>query len=912
MGRKLALPLIVAAFALVVSTRAEAAEIKPIELLDNGGAEKAEKGVPTGWKVNNAGKLSCVADPHRGKLAAKFEWVQHPWGYCAVIAGGATVNPKATYHASVWAKGKGTLSLAFYQYSASGFIGTSFLKPSANLTSKWQQLNLVYKPQDKRVRRVAFAIHLHGKNSVVWIDDASFTFNPEENPRVTIESGRPATRKLQIQIKARNAQVSLFVGGKPVGLTNGVGTVEISEGLAPIAVKAQMKAENPGVLVKVLGHPETDGRWRVGSEEAEGWTTAQFNDSKWQVATPAPDGYIWHGEGAVGSALLLRQVILWNKTHYGPNRCVVPPVKEWGFPRGGFETLYLALYSPLPYRLEDYEFILDVPEQFTLLDKTNYWARYIDHQKPQEIVVEKVQRDAGACTRYRMLFKSGHVRPDKTQYSLFPLKMAGVPKGETCRFYFRRSARGNFTELEQFMPVRILPPVNGRRPKNVMISQYAPAGYTPLSKEHLEERIKADVAAGCNFYMLSHTAAWGEKWKDYLELFHETVTKAGCHFILWSNFPLNYGGANGHLAYYPAWIKEHPEAHGRYYKNQPAWGETKYKCPYCNQYVISEEGKEFWEIVKKEYVRKLELFPRAEMIFADWEFHNVRKDGSGVHCFCDRCKNAFKAYAKLPEDADLSDEAIMKNHYKAWLTFRDYQDSEIVRRMVDLSHELGKRHLIYTWAANMGFWEAGRGKYDVLFPGMPGNGVADSYLQPSLDDYARNLWQKSAFKRAMGQRFVFFKGLAKDGWKVTVLSYDGFVHPKSWKSQVLRIVAALHGGVDIQNSNEFAGGMRYYLGEATRIISTFEPLFWEGERADDLASSEQIKYPNLLVLKRGDERLVLLFNEGDEPLEVALENKNLKPGQKGVVFEAGIETDNPAKMKLTVPPEDVAVVHINK
>ena len=908
MGKGRTILLVIAVFALSVAARSGAAEIRPIELLKNGGVEEVKNGIPTGWKVDNAGKLSSDGDARTGKLSAKFEAIEHAWGYCAFYSGIDGINPKAIYHLSLWAKGKGTVSTAVYQYSGAGFIGTQFLPPRLNLNDQWQKLEVPYRPGDARIQRVAYAIGLHGKDSVAWIDDASFTFNPEENPGISIEEERPATTKLRIQVETRGATAALFVGGKPVGLTNGVGTVEISEGLAPIAVKAQMKGENPGVLVKILGHPETDGRWRVGTEEVEGWTTAQFNDSKWQVASAAPDGYIWHSEGGAGSAL--RQVILWNETHYGPNRCIVPPVKEWGFPRGGFETLYLALYSPLPYRLEDYEFTFDVPAAIKLLDIQNYWQRYIDHLKPDNMIVEQTERDGIPFTRYRLSYEPGDVKPDGTRYTLLPLKMVGEPKGEACRFYFRRSARGNFTELEQSIPVRILPPVNGRRPKNVMISQFSPGGYTPLSKEHLEERVKADVAAGCNYYMLSYSPGWGEGWVDWMKLFHDTVTDAGCHFIYWSDFPLNYGWGTGHLAYYPAWIKEHPEAHGRYYKNQPAWGETKYKGPYCNQYVITEEGKEFWEIVKKEYERALEFYPKADMIFADWEFHNVKKDGSGVHCFCDRCKAAFKEWASLPDGTDLSDEAIMKNHYKAWLAFRDYQDSEIVRRMVDLSHELGKRHLIYTWSGNMGFWEAGRGKYDVLFPGMPGNSVADSYMQSLLDNYARSLWKKSGQKRAMGQRFVFFKNLNKDGWKGTVLSNDGFVNAKSWKPQVLRIVAALHGGVDMAESEEFAGGIRYYLGEATRILSTFEPLFWDGERADELASSEQIKYPNLLVLKRGDERLVLLFNEGDEPLEVVLENKNLKPGQKGVVFEAGVETDSPARMNVTVPCEDVTVVHI--
>ena len=124
------------------------------------------------------------------------------------------------------------------------------------------------------------------------------------------------------------------------------------------------------------------------------------------------------------------------------------------------------------------------------------------------------------------------------------------------------------------------------------------------------------------------------------------------------------------------------------------------------------------------------------------------------------------------------------------------------------------------------------------------------------------------------------------------------------------MVAATRGGIELGCCLERAAGQRYYIGEATRIISEYEDLFWDGERADDLAVSEQIKYPNLLVLKKGDERLVLLFNEGVQPMTVQLQNKDVKPGQKGTIYGTSVSTDTPEDMEVTIEPEDVAVVHI--
>ena len=54
----------------------------------------------------------------------------------------------------------------------------------------------------------------------------------------------------------------------------------------------------------------------------------------------------------------------------------------------------------------------------------------------------------------------------------------------------------------------------------------------------------------------------------------------------------------------------------------------------------------------------------------------------------------------------------------------------------------------------------------------------------------------------------------------------------------------------------------------------------------------------------------MLFNETDKPLQVELNNKNLKKGQKASVFESSEKIGNPERMSVTVPAGDVSAVHI--
>ena len=128
--------------------------------------------------------------------------------------------------------------------------------------------------------------------------------------------------------------------------------------------------------------------------------------------------------------------------------------------------------------------------------------------------------------------------------------------------------------------------------------------------------------------------------------------------------------------------------------------------------------------------------------------------------------------------------------------------TEIQGQMKAVANALGLEYMIYSYAGHMPFWSNIRGKIDIAFPGSPGNNVASSRLQKSLDEEGRFHRVEQAVPKVIGKRFSFV-GISevKGGWReVNALSDDGFINAKSWKSQILRVVAAFGGGVDLQNS----------------------------------------------------------------------------------------------------------------
>jgi hypothetical protein len=182
-----------------------------------------------------------------------------------------------------------------------------------------------------------------------------------------------------------------------------------------------------------------------------------------------------------------------------------------------------------------------------------------------------------------------------------------------------------------------------------------------------------------------------------------------------------------------------------------------------------------------------------------------------------------------------------------------------------------------------------------------------------MDDSMAFYRKEVGVSRVQGQTFAVLNAghHQKNAWAMQqVISRDGYVDAKSWKSQLLRLAATLQGGVDLGESIiDYRAGSHYWIGEATRVIAAHENLFVDGERADHLAASDQIAYPNLLVLKHGQERLVLLFNEGEAELPVTLRNIDLAAGQQARVFERG-DWGEAGSVEVVIPPRDAVVVHV--
>lgn len=766
--------------------------------------------------------------------------------------------------------------------------------------------------------------------------------------RIVNGLGAPG-KKLRFRVQVRDAGLTKFyINGKEVSPDKtGLYVAKIEEGLAVIGAECVSKGKRPELRIELQEHPETLGRWRVASAADENWREKTFDDTKWNIAALNKKGFFWNKNK--GDKLFARQLILWNMRHDGPDMCINPKITEWGFSPDTVEVLFLSLRSPLAFVPGSYEFIMELPEGLRLLSMDNkkkekaHWRKYKTNVMPIEVkrIPAKLTKPGKSpYTRYEIAYNPVDISPTLNNSSLVPVacEKDKLSPGTTSAIYFYRRGSGNFTELAQAFPVRILPPINGRMPKRFILSQYnaMPYKHAGLSEELNDKYLDQACRAGFNYWTLAFSPTHLAELRlpiartaKYLSKRGATIGTGDQLFPLWGCKWVKRNLYN--------FIKNTPAARAKYFNNTWSWQSLNMYCP---TYMTTVGKDTFVKLVAKDYKEVwLSVIPQADYFFCNWEQEpwygktrratswNPAKAGDRSACFCDRCKAAFKEFAGIPQEKKLTDNEIFEKYREEWRQFRYSLDGKIQGLVRDACASIGRKYMLYSWTHQKNFWKQCKYSMHIPFPGCPGSPAADSRMQRHMDNTMKFFRDEVGFETVVGQQFFFLRSSTKRNFARVVASRDGYMHPKSWKTQIIRIAASLHGGVDISPALHGVGGTLYYVGEATRMISEYEPLFVDGVREDKLASSEQIRYPNLLVLTRkvintekdfteypqGDmskERLVLLFNESDKPKKVTLKNLDLVHGMTARIYGTDKTFDNPVKMEIIIAPEDVTVIHI--
>ena len=749
----------------------------------------------------------------------------------------------------------------------------------------------------KEIRRVLFTLK-HDKNK----QKAYYKRWIEQKYLAQIIS-----RKLDISIETIDCNAIVKINGVPVKN----GSAVIREGISVITVETESTGAAPRFRIM---EKDLSGNWKYYPGTSPAILKPEWNDSSWKVAEKK-DGWISAQKGRT----TFRQLIIWNETPFGAMSTLWPQVKTWEFPQGALEVMLFHVYSPFKHTWKNYEQRIDLPEGMEILNpvKAPSWGNW----SPKSIRQEKITRDGKPYIRYILSYDVRNIPAGTAYYNYIPVKHISFGKpGDKFNIYLSRRANGNVSEIESVLPAKIIPPINGGKLKKLKIQFYTSAPYlhgagTTATPREAEEIYAAAVKAGGNQFII------GCK-KPYFAEIAKICRELGANVILNSNnYPVWGATIPGELEK----LLRKPGFECRGF-NGDTWElgrATKGRIKmYCPSKVLGDGKKEFLAAVKADFETLIKQSYPCDGIFMNWEQFVfpakgrrglMKGNGDGAYCFCQNCKKEFGTYKNISGAENLSDDEIYRKYKDQFIDFRYHQSAKIHGLIRDVILSMGLSDIFYCQTANKAYWKNAAGSLDQLFVGCPGNPSANAKWQKFIDDsmeFFRTTVKKDRF---IGQRFTYFTSgyNVKESWKKGwVLSDSGILEPHTWKNQMIRMFASVHGGVDLGAPYTLVSGINYYIGEATRLVAEYEDYFYQGKRNDKLADSKQIAYPDLLVLTLGDNRLVLAFNETDQPKQVTIRNLKLKPGQKGIVCNSKRKLADPSNVSVIIPPHDVIAINI--
>ena len=626
------------------------------------------------------------------------------------------------------------------------------------------------------------------------------------------------------------------------------------------------------------------------------------------------NGWLWSGNQ---KKAVFRQNLIWNR-QYGNHAYafIAPHVKVWGVSPG--ETMFFIhnVYNPKKTGKCDYQLIVEVPEGFTRVNDFGgqNWRHYITKNVKEEKITYKGKKYVRYTYRWTLPAKLIRNLKSYAQYISFRHDGYKFAKGEQVDFRFRRIVDGNTTDMVNTIKVAELPPINGVANQKITFPQYHPFMNAPVSRDQYNAVVDDGFKAGLNSYIIGPTYHFnlGKSSEDEWNFKRNTVNRPGMVNHTWALFNVPLHGA-GRGSYLIQLIQKYPDLQPVYYKNSGP-GLPNWMTGFCYTAAVGKYRKEFKEYLIKEYQYMLTKGnAKSNSFFINDEAYpeGGKKNYMHTFCFCKNCKAGFRAMFKIPESVKLDDEVIVEKYPVEWGKWWRYNQKN---RLLQLTHEaikeVGGKLWYYHNTHDIAAYEQSRGKYDLVSIPIPGQTFPGSLVQ-SFMDASKQLGEKiTGVHQSYGQFHTYWPGEAAN--PVYAFSSDSnYFHPKEQKQVLVRLAATTHKGAIMESAAYCSAGTFYYMGEATRLIGAFEDLFHDGVRDDKLATSTVFKYPNMLVLKKGDERLVLIFNEDhNKPLSGVLKNLKLKPDQKAVVWESGKPYGKADSMHITVKPQDVVAVHI--
>ena len=885
-----------AAVGLALCATASAKDM--VNIIKNSGFEG---GMPEPWYITHRGDYKVIHDAagaNSGEYYAEFAWRKPPpQCYSALCAPRVVVYPGVTYEISVWAKGRGGINLWIVMTSKSvQFQGTDFGK-KFHLNDKWQRISRLWTAPEG----------IHGANlfirlgsGVASFDDASLAYDRDKFTPPEAE-----TLEVVPMVKASDATFKLTLNGKPLD-----GPVKIVYGEQVIGIEAQATGDRPRLSGTIRFGDyvvKLDKRWRSGVLPAnDAWQKLGYDDQNWQHVATNDD--IWDADGL--KSIALRRVVLWKssrKEPWGDNQWLSMMRDRIYVPEGSAGAFVHIV--PKREKIHATELVLHIeaPAFLTLLDRFEKATVWYSNYAYKKMYTESLQKDGVDYTHFKFIYDVPGKIPWKAYAPMYFKANEPIAKEKKYTFTFWREWNGNVTDVPAVLPLIATGPVNGRQCEYFHLSYNRPVlrhsgGNGTFSLAERYAMADTCIAAGMN-------VAWaglGEE-RGVVDYFLN-LKKRGVNLCYGANLGMNWPHlADDRESADSRALAAHPELQIKFYDGPKEsftsglglnFKEMIGKTMWCQEY-LATEGKVFYDLMRPRFSKAREKLGDILYTMWDWEYRTF-----GWSCFCNRCKTAFGKFANVKDVINLSDENIVTKYPQQWIKFRIDQSAR---------HQLSMMNFLKEYDILLTNWRPGGGikcndfdytllgdAYDYHFMGWPGAGLP--YRAAGRSPDFNSGWKKlNPNVHLVAQTIV-------DYFPIDVIDERMF---KIW---TLNIALGTYGGgwflwLDSLYPLPQSHGMSYFLGEATRLINSYEEFFKKRKHITKRFEQQGLtgKLNELIALEGpdGKEALVLLFNQNDSPAEVTVTVKDAAAGWTKVQQWEGKIFPNANKLTVTVPEKDV-------
>lgn len=524
-------------------------------------------------------------------------------------------------------------------------------------------------------------------------------------------------------------------------------------------------------------------------------------------------------------------------------------------------------------QFKDATVVLEVPEFLRLISPLSGPRR---HPTPLTVDEEIVQGQSGRARRLVLKFGPRSITYAKAreqrQYVenplLFKAEYVGQPQQTAYAIRYQVTLNGQ-ERGSGSVALKLMPPLLRKSPRELAVcnwpcgSTYSGAFFSRLSEQEQLAVFESWTRTGFNIYAHSDSLATQRRLKTAKGL--PGTLEALC------------GGATG--------ISDYLRANPQY---QDATRDGKPLPGSVSPAHLLEEGCPVRQMLK-DYVGKQAI--GQPVLSWDYEVPVAypQSIGFGAHNLA-----AFRKFASIPADVNLTPEIVVEKYRPQWIDFRCRQNAGVVKLLQEAIKAANPACMFFVYSGYQS--EHTRETY----------GINWEYCAPYIDQgwcgYGRPVEHtRDTLKALQGKPLV--------GGELVWLGYGNAYPLDTTETNLMRRLTDCSGGFMVYY-DWFVDG-RFYgaISRTAAVAADFEPFFQKGRHDDSLATVEAGGAGNVTVYALGDERLVCLFG-GSNPSQFRLQLKGLPAGVVATDYWEKKPVALSPALVADVPANSVKVIHI--